>query len=65
MLFLEGYKRNTIGCSANRKGQERETSLISTKTEIDAFISLWQEFYDKHEDENKALMPLYPIFSGN
>ena len=29
---------------------------------LDHFIELWQEFYDKMKDEDKALMPIRPVY---
>lgn len=30
--------------------------------DLERFIDLWQEFYDKMEDEDKALMPITPVY---
>lgn len=30
--------------------------------DLERFIELWQEFYDKMEDEDKALMPITPVY---
>jgi len=30
--------------------------------DLNRFITLWQEFYDKLKDEDKNLLPLRPIY---
>ena len=44
-----------------KKGREKfvvDFELV----DLTRFISLWQEFYNKMNDEDKALMPLVPIY---
>ncbi|MFC6996772.1 restriction endonuclease [Rufibacter roseus] len=45
---------------ANRSAREshRHIRLL----DIDNFIALWQEFYNKLSDEDKNMLPLHPIF---
>ena len=30
--------------------------------DLERFIELWQEFYEKMKDEDKALMPISPVY---
>lgn len=50
----------TFTSEAERSAREshRHIKLL----DIDNFISLWQEFYDKLTDEDKNMLPLHPIY---
>lgn len=48
----------TSDAKATARGSQVHVELI----DLDRFISLWQEFYEKLTDEDKSLLPLTPIF---
>jgi restriction system protein len=48
----------TSDAKATARGSQVHVEII----DLDRFISLWQEFYEKLTDEDKSLLPLMPIF---
>ena len=40
----------------------RESHTHVELIDFDKFVGLWQEYYPKLSDEEKALMPLHPIY---
>ena len=53
---------SSSGFTPDAKNQARGSNVHVELVDLDRFIELWQEFYDKMEEEDKALMPLRPIF---
>lgn len=50
------------GFTPDAKVTARSSHVHVELLDIDRFISLWQEFYPKLVDEDKALLPLMPIY---
>lgn len=50
------------GFSSDAKTAARNAQVHMELVDLQRFISLWQEFYSKMIDEDKALLPLTPIF---
>jgi len=40
----------------------KDSSVHISLIDIDSFIQLWQQFYDKLTDEEKNWLPLHPIY---
>lgn len=51
------------GFTSDSKTTARNAQVHLELVDLTRFISLWQEFYNKMNDEDKALMPLLPIYS--
>jgi len=50
------------GFTSDAKTTARSSHVHVELIDLDRFISLWQEFYVKLTDEDKALLPLIPIY---
>jgi restriction system protein len=50
------------GFTPDAKTTARGSHVHVELIDLDRFISLWQEFYPKLTDEDKALLPLVPIY---
>ena len=50
------------GFSPDAKTTARGSPVHVELVDLDRFIALWQEFYPKLNDEDKALLPLVPIY---
>jgi restriction system protein len=50
------------GFTSDAKTTARSSHVHVELIDFDRFISLWQEFYPKLTDEDKALLPLVPIY---
>jgi len=50
------------GFTPDAKTTARTSHVHVELVDLDRFIALWQEFYQKLRDEDKALLPLVPIF---
>jgi restriction system protein len=50
------------GFTPDAKTTARSSHVHVELIDLDRFISLWQEFYPKLTDEDKALLPLIPIY---
>lgn len=50
------------GFTADAKTTARGSPVHVEIIDLDRFIALWQEFYPKLTDEDKALLPLVPIY---
>lgn len=50
------------GFTPDAKATARTSHVHVELVDLDRFIALWQEFYQKLSDEDKALLPLVPIF---
>lgn len=50
------------GFTSDAKTTARSSHVHVELIDLDRFISLWQEFYAKLTDEDKALLPLIPIY---
>ena len=50
------------GFTPDAKTTARTAQVHVELVTLDRFIALWQEFYQKLSDEDKALLPLVPIF---
>lgn len=50
------------GFTPDAKTTARSSHVHVELIDFDRFISLWQEFYTKLTDEDKALLPLVPIY---
>ena len=53
---------SSSGFTSDAKSSARSSHVHVELVDIDRFISLWQEFYPKLTDEDKALLPLVPIY---
>jgi restriction system protein len=53
---------STGGFTADAKSTARGSHVHVELVDFDRFIGLWQEFYLKLKDEDKALLPLVPIY---
>jgi restriction system protein len=50
------------GFTPDAKTTARSSHVHVELVDLDRFITLWQEFYPKLADEDKALLPLMPIY---
>lgn len=50
------------GFTPDAKSTARSSPVHVELIDLDRFIALWQEFYPKLSDEDKAALPLVPIF---
>lgn len=50
------------GFTSDTKTTARSSHVHVELIDMDRFISLWQEFYNKLTDEDKSLLPLMPIY---
>ena len=50
------------GFTSDAKTTARSSHVHVELVDFDRFIALWQEFYPKLTDEDKALLPLVPIY---
>jgi len=50
------------GFTSEAKKEARNSNVHVELIDLDRFISLWQDFYDKLNDEDKALLPLLPFY---
>lgn len=48
--------------SSEAERTAREAQVHVRLIDIDSFIDLWQEFYNKLSDEEKNILPLFPIY---
>ena len=53
---------STSGFSPDARAAARGSHIHVELVDLNRFISLWQEFYDKLKDEDKNLLPLHPIY---
>jgi restriction system protein len=50
------------GFTPDAKATARSSHVHVELIDLERFINLWQEFYDKLTDEDKAMLPLIPIY---
>uniref|UniRef100_UPI0040577560 restriction endonuclease n=1 Tax=Candidatus Electronema sp. TaxID=2698783 RepID=UPI0040577560 len=53
---------STGGFTADAKNTARSSHIHVELVDLSRFISLWQEFYEKLPDADKALLPMTPIY---
>lgn len=53
---------STSGFTPDARTAARGSHVHVELIDLNRFINLWQEFYDKLKDEDKSLLPLQPIF---
>ena len=53
---------STGGFSSDARTAARSSHIHVELIDLNRFIGLWQEFYDKLTDEDKSLLPLRPIY---
>lgn len=53
---------STGGFSSDAKVTARSSHVHIELIDLERFISLWQDFYPKLSDADKAAMPLYPVY---
>lgn len=53
---------STAGFSPDARAAARGSHVHVELIDLNRFINLWQEFYDKLKEEDKALLPLRPIY---
>ena len=53
---------STGGFSPDAKNTARDSHIHVELIDLDRFILLWQEFYNKLSDEDKTLLPLLPFY---
>jgi len=53
---------STAGFSPDARAAARGSHIHVELIDLNRFISLWQEFYDRLKDEDKVLLPLRPIY---
>ncbi len=53
---------STGGFTPDAKATARSSHVHVELIDLERFINLWQEFYDKLTDEDKAMLPLIPIY---
>ena len=50
------------GFTPDAKATARNSNVHVELVDLPRFITLWQEFYQKLTDEDKAMLPLFPIY---
>jgi len=53
---------STGGFSHDARAAARSSHVHVELIDLNRFVGLWQEFYDKLSDEDKSLLPLRPIY---
>ncbi|MEJ7862731.1 MAG: restriction endonuclease [Pyrinomonadaceae bacterium] len=53
---------STGGFTPDAKATARSSHVHVELIDLERFIKLWQEFYEKLTDEDKAMLPLIPIY---
>jgi restriction system protein len=53
---------STGGFSPDARAAARSSHVHVELIDLNRFVGLWQEFYDKLSDEDKSLLPLRPIY---
>ena len=53
---------STAGFTPDGRNAARSSHVHVELIDLNRFISLWQEFYDKLKEEDKSLLPLRPIY---
>ena len=53
---------STAGFSPDARAAARGSHIHVELVDLNRFISLWQEFYDRLKDEDKVLLPLRPVY---
>jgi len=53
---------STGGFTADARNEARSSHVHVELIDLNRFISLWQDFYDKLKEEDKSLLPLRPIY---
>jgi restriction system protein len=53
---------STGGFTPDAKATARSSHVHVELIDLERFINLWQEFYEKLTDEDKAMLPLLPIY---
>jgi restriction system protein len=53
---------STGGFTPDAKATARSSHVHVELIDLERFIGLWQEFYDKLTDEDKSMLPLLPIY---
>ena len=50
------------GFTPDAKTTARNSNVHVELVDLPRFVTLWQEFYQKLTDEDKAMLPLMPIY---
>jgi len=53
---------STSGFTSDAKTTARSSHVHVELIDLDRFVSLWEEFYNKLTDEDKSLLPILPIY---
>jgi restriction system protein len=53
---------STGGFTADARNEARRSHVHVELIDLNRFISLWQDFYDKLKEEDKSLLPFRPIY---
>jgi restriction system protein len=53
---------STGGFTPEAKKTAQSSHVHVELIDFERFISLWQDFYEKMEDEDRALLPLLPFY---
>ena len=53
---------STGGFTPDGRNEARSSQVHVELIDLNRFISLWQDFYDKLKEEDKSLLPLRPIY---
>lgn len=53
---------STGGFTSDAKTTARSSHVHVELIDLDRFVSLWEEFYNKLTDEDKSLLPILPIY---
>jgi restriction system protein len=53
---------STGGFTPDGRNAARSSHVHVELIDLNRFISLWQDFYDKLKEEDKSLLPLRPIY---
>jgi len=53
---------STAGFTPDARNEARRSHVHVELIDLDRFIGLWQDFYDKLKEEDKSLLPLRPIY---
>ena len=56
-----GTSVSTSGFSPDARAAARGSHIHVELVDLNRFITLWQEFYEKLKEEDKSLLPLRPI----